>query len=110
MVEILLDYLFLSTKLFKFEIKICGQVLCTHKSYFLMLGHKYNFPLKPYSSMLCSSYKSVMLLVRDKLITTQLQYYPEEYQKHSRNIKSAINVSLMVSLRSRNMLIVSQTI
>ena len=26
-------------KLFKFEIEKCGQILCAHKPYFLMLGH-----------------------------------------------------------------------
>ena len=26
-------------KLFKFEIQKCGQILCAHKPYFLMLGH-----------------------------------------------------------------------
>ena len=43
MVEILLDYYFrlllLLTELFKFEIQKCGQILCAHKPYFLMLGH-----------------------------------------------------------------------
>ena len=33
--------LFLLTELFKFEIQKCGQILCAHKPYFLMLGHKY---------------------------------------------------------------------
>ena len=33
--------LFLSTKLLKFEIQKCGQILCAHKPYFLMPGHKY---------------------------------------------------------------------
>ena len=31
--------LFLLTELFKFEIQKCGQILCAHKTYFLMLGH-----------------------------------------------------------------------
>ena len=31
--------LFLSAKLFKFEIQKCGQILCAHKPYFLMPGH-----------------------------------------------------------------------
>ena len=33
--------LFLSAKLLKFEIQKYGQLLCAHKPYFLMLGHKY---------------------------------------------------------------------
>ena len=33
--------LFLSAKLLKFEIQKCGQILCAHKPYFLMLGHIY---------------------------------------------------------------------
>ena len=33
--------LFLFTELFKFEIQKCGQILCAHKPYFLMLGHIY---------------------------------------------------------------------
>ena len=33
--------LFLSAKLLKFEIQKCGQNLCAHKPYFLMLGHIY---------------------------------------------------------------------
>ena len=33
--------LFLLTELFKFEIQKCGQILCAHKPYFLMLGHIY---------------------------------------------------------------------
>ena len=32
--------LFLLTELFKFEIQKCGQILCAHKPYFLMPGHK----------------------------------------------------------------------
>ena len=35
--------LLLSTKLFKFEIQTYGQILCVHKPYFLMPGHKYAF-------------------------------------------------------------------
>ena len=31
--------LFLSAKLFKFEIQKSGQILCVHKPYFLMPGH-----------------------------------------------------------------------
>ena len=31
--------LFLSVKLFQFEIQKFGQVLCAHKPYFLMLSH-----------------------------------------------------------------------
>ena len=31
----------LLTELFKFEIQKCGQILCSHKPYFLMLGHIY---------------------------------------------------------------------
>ena len=27
-------------KLLKFEIQKCGQILCAHKPYFLMPGHK----------------------------------------------------------------------
>ena len=30
-----------STKLFKFEIQQCGQILCVHKPYFLMPDHIY---------------------------------------------------------------------
>ena len=30
-------------KLFKFEIQKCAQILCAHKPYFLMPGHKYRF-------------------------------------------------------------------
>ena len=33
--------LVLSMKLLKFETKKCGQILCAHKPYFLMPGHKY---------------------------------------------------------------------
>ena len=33
--------LFLLTKLFKFEAQKCGQIVCTHKPYFLMPGHIY---------------------------------------------------------------------
>ena len=33
--------IFLLAKLFKFEIPKCGQILCAHKPYFLMPGHKY---------------------------------------------------------------------
>ena len=33
--------LFLSAELSKFEIQKCGQILCAHKPYFLMLGHIY---------------------------------------------------------------------
>ena len=32
--------LLLSTELFKFEIQKHGQILCVHKPYFLMPGHK----------------------------------------------------------------------
>ena len=32
--------LLLSAKLLKFEIQKCGQILCAHKPYFLMPGHK----------------------------------------------------------------------
>ena len=32
--------LFLSAKLLKFEMQKCGQILCAHKPYFLMPGHK----------------------------------------------------------------------
>ena len=32
--------LFLSAKLLKFEIQKCGPILCAHKPYFLMPGHK----------------------------------------------------------------------
>ena len=34
--------LLLSTELFKFEIQKYGQILCVHKPYFLMLGHKFS--------------------------------------------------------------------
>ena len=37
--------LFLLMKLFKFENKKCGQILCAHKPYFLMLGHIYSYIL-----------------------------------------------------------------
>ena len=47
--------LFLSAKLLKFEIQKCGQLLCAHKPYFLMLGHKYNeikmCDLEPFSKI-----------------------------------------------------------
>ena len=33
--------LLLTTELFKFEIQKYGQILCVHKPYFLMPGHKY---------------------------------------------------------------------
>ena len=33
--------LFSSAKLLKLEIQKCGQILCAHKPYFLMPGHKY---------------------------------------------------------------------
>ena len=35
--------LFLSAKLLKFEIQKRGQILCAHKPYFLMPGHKCAF-------------------------------------------------------------------
>ena len=28
-------------KLFNFEIQKCGQILCAHKTHFLMSGHNY---------------------------------------------------------------------
>ena len=31
--------IFVSAKLFKFNIQKCGQILCAHKPYFLMPGH-----------------------------------------------------------------------
>ena len=31
----------LFTELLKFEIQKCGQIVCAHKPYFLMPGHKY---------------------------------------------------------------------
>ena len=37
--ENLIRLLYLSAKLFKFEIQKCSQILCAHKPYFLMLGH-----------------------------------------------------------------------
>ena len=37
--ENLIRLLYLSAKLFKFEIQKCGQILCAHKPYFLMPGH-----------------------------------------------------------------------
>ena len=37
--ENLIRLLYLSAKLFKFEIQTCGQILCAHKPYFLMPGH-----------------------------------------------------------------------
>ena len=39
--ENLIRLLYLSAKLFKFEIQKCGQILCAHKPYFLMPGHIY---------------------------------------------------------------------
>ena len=35
----LIRLLFLLTKLFKFEAQKCGQIVCTHKPYFLMPDH-----------------------------------------------------------------------
>ena len=35
-----ISLLFISAKLFKFEIQKYGQTLCAHKPYFLMPGHK----------------------------------------------------------------------
>ena len=35
--------LLLSTELFKFKIQKYGQILCVHKPYFLMPGHKYSY-------------------------------------------------------------------
>ena len=35
----------LSAKLLKFKIQKCGQILCAHKPYFLMPGHKLRFTL-----------------------------------------------------------------
>ena len=35
--------LLLSAELFKFEIQKYGQILCVHKPYFLMPGHKFSF-------------------------------------------------------------------
>ena len=37
--ENLIRLLYLSAKLFKFEIQKFGQILCAHKPYFLMPGH-----------------------------------------------------------------------
>ena len=37
--------LFLLAKLLKFEIQKCGQILCAHKPYFLMPGHKFKVTL-----------------------------------------------------------------
>ena len=39
--------LLLFTELFKFEIQKCGPILCAHKPYFLMPGHKYVVNLLP---------------------------------------------------------------
>ena len=40
--ENVIRLLCLSAKLLKFEIQKCGQILCAHKPYFLMPGHKYS--------------------------------------------------------------------
>ena len=40
-----LRLLCLSAKLLKFEIQKWGQMLCAHKPYFLMPGHKFWFDL-----------------------------------------------------------------
>ena len=37
--ETFITVLRLVTKLFKFEIQKCGQILCAHKPHFLMPGH-----------------------------------------------------------------------
>ena len=39
--ENVIRLLYLSAKLFKFEIQKCSQILCAHKPYFLMPGHIY---------------------------------------------------------------------
>ena len=51
--------LFLSAKLLKFEIQRCGQILCAHKPYFLMPGHKY----RSYFKALLGLAKVVIVLV-----------------------------------------------
>ena len=38
-----IELLFLLAKLLKFEIQKCGQILCAHKPYFLMLGHIWSY-------------------------------------------------------------------
>ena len=38
--ENIIRLLCLTAKLLKFEIQKCGQILCAHKPYFLMPGHK----------------------------------------------------------------------
>ena len=36
----------LHKKLFNFEIQKCGQILCAHKTHFLMPGHIFNHSMK----------------------------------------------------------------
>ena len=58
--ENVIRLLFLSAKLLKLEIQKCGQILCAHKPYFLMPGHKYYYilQLKPQSKVIKLSYLS----------------------------------------------------
>ena len=50
--------LFLSAKLLKFEIQKCGQILCVHKPYFLMPGHKLEFVYKYFVIQNSSKYQN----------------------------------------------------
>ena len=45
--ENVIRLLFLSAKLLKFEIQKYGQILCAHKPYFLMPGHKFVYMYVP---------------------------------------------------------------
>ena len=56
----------LSAKLLKFEIQKCGQILCAHKPYFLMPGHKCHFSgfegLFTFEGSLNVSYNTTLLV------------------------------------------------
>ena len=46
-----IELLLLSIKLFKFKNQKCGQILCGHKPYFLMLGHICPMPTNPFNAL-----------------------------------------------------------
>ena len=50
-------------KLFMFEIQKCGQVLCAHKPYFLMLGHISSSPHHHHQHPASSSISSKIIII-----------------------------------------------
>ena len=70
--ENVIRLLFLSAKLLKFEIQKCGQILCAHKPYFLMPGHKYK-PIRYQTDIL----KILLMLIRytDMVKCYNLQHF-----------------------------------